>query len=979
MRKIKNSFTRGNFDILLLQETRSDGSEKELKKWQKIFNTKQIYLTSFGARSVGAGIIVKSKETFSVHHYFSDPLGRYVGIVGDHEEGKFLILSFYSPSVEKEIKNFVINHIYTQLDDMGEDLPQFLVVGGDTNTVFSKLDKEGGNSNLKQQAINAFETLKEKFKIIDSFRLKNPNKREYSWETLNPKIIRERIDLIFISSSLQDYITQSGIIPAHKTCSDHGIPFVHITGFGIPSRGPGLWKFNNQLLEDPSFTAELKQKIPIWTTEAETDLPDNTGGQWGFIKHKIGEFSRDYGAKIKKAKSLLKAKLEKELFILSKNLNETNKEQYKSLQYQLNEIIENEVKGSILRSLCHEFEDGEKCSKYFFSLEKFRSKQKTLSRIKLSDGSFSSNEKIILNECRIFYKNLYSKNENVDPGVFPSFFENVDTPKLTENQKSFCDTEISENELLTTLKTFRKSKSPGLDGITAEFYLQFWDELKLKLFTVYTDSFVLGILPESLRTGVITLLQKKGKDRLDIANWRPITLLNIDYKLLTKTLGQRLKTVFPGLIHKDQNGFVPGGSIFYSSHTIRDVLFYCKKENVDLILLALDYSKAFDSVDFQFIHKTFQIFNFGENFKKWIKIIYNGGKSCISNNGHISECFDINRSTRQGDPISPLVFILCLEILFITLRSDKNIHGIKIEKNEIKLTSYADDATYFLKNKLSTELLLKTIEQFSKVSGLEVNRSKSECLLVNFELEAAGNYDEFLGVPIVENLKVLGHYHGKSKLVCDFQNFFSKLTKMTTVLSMWKQRHLTIIGKNLLINALSNSMFLFNAQIEKPPNEFLKLADQLNKDFLWGGTPKIAHHTIIADYQHGGIKFKDLTSLISSINLKFVCNLQNSVTYNHCALPKLWLKMFFQIPINHINDNQEYFQDFFSHKLNILDCKIKLPRQLNWRGHPSYYDILKTYENVIREIPQSTENLLSIPIWFDTDMRKVQKFPRPRI
>ena len=478
----------------------------------------------------------------------------------------------------------------------------------------------------------------------------------------------------------------------------------------------------------------------------------------------------------------------------------------------------------------------------------------------------------------------------------------------------------------------------------------------------------MGILPESLRTGVITLLEKKGKDRIDVANWRPITLLNIDYKLLTKTLGQRLKAVFPGLIHKDQNGFVPGGSIFYSSHTIRDILFYCKKENVDLILLALDYSKAFDSVDFQFIHRTFQLFNFGGNFRQWIEVLYNGGKSCITNNGHISECFEINRSTRQGDPISPLVFILCLEILFITLRSDPNIQGIKVEKNEIKLTSYADDATYFLKNKQSTKALLKTIEQFSKISGLEVNRSKSECLLMNFELDAAGNCDDFLGVPIVENLKILGHYHGKNKLVCDFQNFYSKLTKMSSVFSMWKQRYLTIIGKNLLINALSNSQFLFNSQIDKPPDEFIKLADKENKQFLWGGTPKIAHHTIIADYQHGGIKYKDLTSLISSINLKFLLNLSISVEDNYCALPKMWTKQLFGIPLSYENENQHYFHDYFSNKLNILDCKFKLPRQANWRGHPSYYEVLKIYETVTKQIPRNTENILSIPIWFNNHL-----------
>ena len=89
------------------------------------------------------------------------------------------------------------------LNSMGEDLPQFLVCGGDTNTVFSNLDKQGGNNILKNQAINAFETLKDKFNIFDSFRLKNPYKREYSWEILNQQIIKERFDIIFVSNTLQ--------------------------------------------------------------------------------------------------------------------------------------------------------------------------------------------------------------------------------------------------------------------------------------------------------------------------------------------------------------------------------------------------------------------------------------------------------------------------------------------------------------------------------------------------------------------------------------------------------------------------------------------------------------------------------------------------------------------------------------------------------------------------------------------------------
>ena len=189
---------------------------------------------------------------------------------------------------------------------MNTDLPQFLVLGGDTNTVFSNLDKEGGNQHLKTHAIQAFETMKQNFELFDSFRNKNPLKRVYTWETLNPSIIKERIDILYVSNSLQDFVTETGTIPVHQTCSDHGIPFIKIQGFGIPSRGPGIWKFNNQLLNDPTFVSEVKEQLPAWINEVEKDLPGDSGNQWGFVKHKIVELSRYYGAKIKKAKLLIK-------------------------------------------------------------------------------------------------------------------------------------------------------------------------------------------------------------------------------------------------------------------------------------------------------------------------------------------------------------------------------------------------------------------------------------------------------------------------------------------------------------------------------------------------------------------------------------------------------------------------------------------------------------------------------------------------
>ena len=147
--------------------------------------------------------------------------------------------------------------------------------------------------------------------------------------------------------------------------------------------------------------------------------------------------------------------------------------------------------------------------------------------------------------------------------------------------------------------------------------------------------------------------------------------------------------------------------------------------------------------------------------------------------------------------------------------------------------------------------MLAEIGEFSKISGLEVNLTKSECLIMSFEVNLNQFSESFLGIPIVDNLKILGHFYGKSEQVCNYQNFYSKLEKIKKVLNIWKQRNLTIIGKTVLINSLSISLFLFNAQIETPPADFIKLVEELHKDFLWSGTPKIAHNTIMLTIKVG--------------------------------------------------------------------------------------------------------------------------------
>ena len=177
-----------------------------------------------------------------------------------------------------------------------------------------------------------------------------------------------------------------------------------------------------------------------------------------------------------------------------------------------------------------------------------------------------------------------------------------------------CEGLLTYSECFKVLSTFNNDKTPRNDGLTIEFYKFFWSEIGTFLVDSLNYSYFHGELSNSQKQAVITLIEKKDKDRRWTKNWRPISLVNVDVKIGSKAIAKRLENLLPHIIHYDQNAFVKGRTIFDVTRTISDVMEFTKMRDYQGIMTAIDFEKAFDSLNWNFLHKSLEFFGFGDFF-----------------------------------------------------------------------------------------------------------------------------------------------------------------------------------------------------------------------------------------------------------------------------------------------------------------------------------------------------------------------------
>ena len=370
------------------------------------------------------------------------------------------------------------------------------------------------------------------------------------------KYIFSRIDYFLVSFGISNLVSNSSIKPSILT--DHSMISMSLD-LEEYSRGPGYWKLNCSFLSDIDYVRMVKDLV---TETTITNEGASDTFMWELIKLNVRGESIRYSARKKKSRNItlevLKRRLDHLYARFDTHPTEDLERDINLVKENIHELVDIVTAGQILRSKINLLENDEKPSKYFLNLEKRNYNKKSIYRLQTQAGIITGKHQVA-QELKMFYSSLYKSTvtNNID-NPHGAYLNQVNVPLLSENEKSGCEGKITETELLSAMKNMNNGKSPGYDGFPIEFYKVFWHDIKSPLLNSLNASFERGEMSDSQKSGIISLLPKKEKDTLFIKNWRPLTLLNCDYKLATKCIASRLKNVLPCIINEDQTGFLKG-------------------------------------------------------------------------------------------------------------------------------------------------------------------------------------------------------------------------------------------------------------------------------------------------------------------------------------------------------------------------------------------------------------------------------------
>ena len=824
--------------------------------------------------------------------------------VGDKRtSGNLIIVNVYAPSgpagkAEREdlFKGALARTLRSSRGEGGR-----IMLMGDWNSVTKEIDVER-NYQLKRS--DALINLEATFSLEDAYRSLHPQASAADFTFYRPSVSRSRLDRVYLSPEVRPDLVSMLHEPG---LGDHAIlvvtlaapapdPHQHTTGrvaiaSGSANLNPGrdcaslpsgtrtgenlnisnrpvaadksppqaaraTWVLNRSIVEEEEFKEIFAR---LWETLKEerenyVDWPD-----WWEQRARPAsrELCQRYSARRARERRLRKATLYRKL-----------KDAYTLgtwarvaiLREEVRQMLRYEEEGIVLRSRTQGEAEEERASLYHMGRLIAKSGRVSEGKLKVKEGEV---EEIIDDQRRIeeelfkFHDALFNArlNENLEVQELPNRAEPDlhqeeflrDLPQVSQLSSARMESRLTEEEVKEALKGMQNRKSPGEDGLPKEFYSKLWDVVGPEMVNILQETMDRELLPTSNTKGLTRLISKVAPQVPRVTELRPITRLNVDYKLLASCLARRMRRVMPQVIQSRQLA-TPGKDIMEGAHNMLSTVSYInKKFRVDGktggFVASYDMVKAFDLVDVGYTEKVMRAMNFPDKFCAWFRMLHRGATTrLLLGNGKLSAPINLLTSLRQGCPLAMPAYVVQYEPFL--RRLDQVLHGVTLksprqtEMLKAKGEAFCDDNGIVSTSVEDLSIFDSTCRRYEECSGAKLSRNKkSKILYLGAWREPARrpklpvNY-----LQEKEDLKVFGFQLTAEYKTTRDRTWEARMKKLRRVLISWKDRDLPTLEQRVqVVNVYMASTFWYTAQVLPLPASFRKQIDQELGRFIFRG------------------------------------------------------------------------------------------------------------------------------------------------
>ena len=877
-------------DLICLVDTRlSDIKSRMLENEADSF--KWFFTNGIAANnSISRGISVGIRKSSMILPGESQVIipGNLLKVSFKFEGHEFAFFGVYGPS-DNDNPNF----FESLFNECSTSLEKFKVMAGDFNVPLNfRLDTHNCSIDSRRQARTRILDKMEDHRIKDAYRSLHGNRELYTWH--NPGgTKRSRLDYFLVSESLLPVVKKAGKGIFFR--SDHRSVDIRIDFSGIKA-GKKRWRYTPNMRQDQALKASISNEIyeslfryvdlrldnydarrNLFFNTNPTDLFDfDYSISWGDLLNVTLNDVRNVIISYETGKRLIKRNeltdIQNEILRLEEEPT-PDFDRLTLLTDRYDELINTQTINRLTNRQDAFKVDGERPTSFFLNLEKNIISENYIPRLREGDR-WITDQDTIETKIRDFYKDLYKEREDLRTGINIEEYigpEGVDiAPKLTAANADSIEGEISKEEIWAVLIKTKEKSAPGLTGFTYSFFKDFWPFFGNLLTNTFNEAFIKGKIPDFMSRGVISLLPKGSKDRAFLKNWRPITLLECAYKLLSGCLAARLNSVINVLVDPVQKGFVPDRNIAENTRTFYDILDYAKKEKKGGTAIVLDYEKAFDTLSHRYFREVLYFFGFGEKFIKWIDICLANFYASTSHADNISENFLVGRGARQGDPLSPPIFALAIEIFSLKIRSSPEAIPFKMGNQFIKLLLYADDSIIITtQDEDSVRFILNAVGDFFGLSGLKIQLQK--CNIFNFGIEGPDLCTD-IEIERSERIMYLGIQFDRFLRFMD-ENITKKMEEIIEAGKKWFYRFLTPLGRSVIAKSLLIPKICHILSCVKVSPKVISKFQQKIFEFIWGGEKKRAafarDDAQVSSYE-GGLNMPDLAASLKSFQISWL-------------------------------------------------------------------------------------------------------------